>query len=159
VKLLVSACLLGVNCKYNGGNNLDSILTDKLKEFDIIPICPEQLGGLSTPRIPAEIVDGDGSHVLKGNAKVINKCGDDVTKEFVAGAKEVLKLAKQFNCDGAILKSRSPSCGCGEIYDGSFSDKLCIGNGVCSQLLMDNQIAVYNEHNYKDMHFKKFISL
>ncbi len=153
MKLIVSACLLGIDCKYNGSNNISEALMNDIKGSTIIPVCPEQLGGLTTPRLPAEIIDGDGADVLNGKARVLKKNGDDATEEFIKGANETLKLAKLFGCEAAILKSRSPSCGCGKIYDGSFSGKQRDGNGVCAQLLSDNKILVYNEDNYKDMHF------
>lgn len=138
VKILVSSCLLGDNCKYNGQNNLNQKLINDLENFDIIPICPEVLGGLPTPRIPSEII-GD---------KVINKEGIDVTKNFLDGAKHSLYIAKELNIKYAILKSRSPSCGRGRIYDGSFSGKLISGNGITTNLLENYGIEVYSEEDY-----------
>ena len=133
-KVLVSACLLGVNCKYDGKNNYSEKIIEYLKDKEIIPICPEQLGGLTTPRIPSEIrLD-----------KVINKEGIDVTEYFNKGANEVLKLAKKLNIKKAVLKSKSPSCGLGKIYDGTFSNNLIDGNGICTELLIKNGIEVIN---------------
>ena len=108
--ILVSACLLGKNCKYNGGNNFCPAVIEFLKDKEYKEICPECMGGLSTPRAPSEIKDG----------KVFSKTGTDVTKEFIKGAEESLKLAKEYGVSMAILKQGSPSCGYGRIYDGSF---------------------------------------
>ncbi len=131
-KILVSACLAGVNCKYDGGNNENKKIIELIKNKDVILICPEQLGGLKTPRIPAEIQ----------KTKVINKDNIDVTKEYKKGAEEVLNLAKKFNIKKAILKSKSPSCGKGKIYDGTFSNNLIDGNGITTELLEKNGIKV-----------------
>lgn len=137
--ILVSACLLGVNCKYNGENNYNDKVIKFLKNKKFIPVCPEQLGGLQTPRLASEIV-------LKKNKKyVLNVNNEDVTKQFVRGANEVLNIAKKFNCSLAVLKAKSPSCGFGKIYDGSFSSKLVDGNGITAQLLIDNNIKVISE--------------
>ena len=136
-KILVSACLLGVNCKYDGTSNKDEKVLKLAKDFILIPVCPEILGGLPTPREPAE---------QKGK-KVITKSGKDVTKFFKKGAKEVLKIAKIFKIKKAILKQKSPSCGCGKIYDGTFSGKLIRGDGVTTKLLKKNKIKVFTEEN------------
>lgn len=132
MKFVVSACLLGDNCKYDGGNNYTKEITDYLKDKEYIKICPECLGGLSTPRVPSEIC---------GN-KVINKEGIDVTNEYNKGALESLKRAKDFKADTAILKCNSPSCGCGMIYDGTFSKKLIKGDGITTKLFKENGINV-----------------
>ena len=136
--ILVSACLLGINCKYNGKNNYNEKLVEYLKDKSIIPICPEIYGGLPTPRIPSEI---------KGD-KVINKEGKDVTENFLRGAKETLELAKKFNAKKAILKAKSPSCGYGLIYDGSFSDKLIEGSGITAKILEQNGIEILTENDF-----------
>ena len=104
MKILVSACLLGIDCKYNGKNNKNGKIIELLKDHELIPVCPEIMGGLPTPRIPAEIHQN----------KVIAKDGKDVTKQYQKGAKETLKIAKLYNCHIAILKEKSPSCGCGK---------------------------------------------
>lgn len=135
MKLLVSACLLGENCKYNGGNNKNEKVLALEEHFQIVPICPECFGGLPIPRVPSEIV-GD---------RVLSKLGEDVTDEFLSGAEQALYVAQEANCCVAVLKERSPSCGCGEIYDGSFSGKTVSGNGVTAQLLLDNEIQVFGE--------------
>ena len=137
-KILISACLIGLNCKYNGGNNENSKLVELMKEKDLVPICPEQLGGLKTPRASAE----------RKQEKVITKEGVDVTKEYQKGAEEVLKLAKKLNIKKAILKSRSPSCGIDEIYDGTFSHNLVKGDGVTAELLKKNGIEVISSDKY-----------
>lgn len=131
-KILVSACLAGINCKYNGKNNENKKIIELIKNKDVILVCPEQLGGLKTPRTPAE---------RQGN-KVINKDNIDVTKEYQKGAEEVLELANKLNIKKAILKSKSPSCGKGKIYDGTFSDNLIDGNGITTELLEKHGIKV-----------------
>lgn len=141
--LAVSACLLGENCKYSGGNNrLDEKLISKLKEkYNLVPVCPEVLGGLAVPRFPSEIRDG----------KVINSDGEDVTEAFTCGAKRAFETAMSCNCTVALLKERSPSCGYGEIYDGSFSHKIIPGNGVCAELFDRNGISVFGESKIADL--------
>ena len=131
-KILVSACLLGLNCKYDGVNNYSEEIDEFLKDYDVIPICPEIMGGLPTPRVPSEVL-GD---------KVITKEGKDVTLQFKKGAEEVLFLAKKYNIKKALLKAKSPSCGNGQIYDGSFSHTLVDGDGVTAKLLKENGIEV-----------------
>jgi len=142
---LCSACLIGVKCRYDGENKPNKKVVALLKEEILIPICPEQLGGQSTPRSDAEISGGDGLKVLKDRAKVIESSGKDVTKFFIAGAKEAVKLAEKFNIKEAILKQKSPSCGSGMIYDGTFSKKLIKGDGVTTALLKKNGIKVISE--------------
>lgn len=132
MKILVSACLLGKNCKYNGGNNLNQGVLDFIEGHEVIGVCPEQLGGLSTPRLPAEIVDG----------VVTNKEGVSVDAEFRKGAQEALAVALEKKVDLAILQSRSPSCGVKEIYDGSFCGKKIKGQGVFAKLLAKHGIKV-----------------
>lgn len=131
-KIIVSACLAGVNCKYDGTNNINEKIVKFINEHDVILVCPEQMGGLKTPRCPSELI-GD---------QVMSKEGKDVTKEYVKGASEVLKIVKRFNIKKAILKSRSPSCGKDEIYDGTFSHKLKKGDGITAKLLMGNGVEV-----------------
>lgn len=139
--ILISACLVGVNCKYDGGNNLNEKILELVKNGEAILVCPEQLGGLCTPRIPSEI------SIIDNNRHVIMKDGTDVTDNFEKGANEVLRLAKELNITKAILKSKSPSCGCGLIYDGTFTGNKIIGNGITAQLLMDNGIEVITEND------------
>lgn len=132
MKILVSACLLGKNCKYNGGNNLNQGVLEFIEGHEVIGVCPEQLGGLSTTRLPAEIVAG----------VVTNKEGVSVDNEFRKGAQEALAVALENKVDLAILQSRSPSCGVKEIYDGSFSGKKIKGQGVFAKLLSARGIKV-----------------
>lgn len=133
--IIVSACLLGHNCKYNGGNNYCSKL-EKLKEqYNFIEICPEVEGGLPIPRVPSEIING----------LVINKEGMDVTKNYNEGAKLALEKALKNNCRKAILKAKSPSCGCGKIYDGTFSKTLIDGDGITTRLFKEHNIEVLTE--------------
>ena len=140
-KILISACLLGINCKYNGKNNYNSLI-EKLKEkYILIPICPEQMGGLSTPRNPSEI---------KGD-KVISSAGDDVTTNFIAGANKALDIAKKENISIAILKEGSPSCGSNYIYDGTFTKTKVDGMGITARLLSNNNIKIYNENNFGEL--------
>lgn len=132
MKILVSACLLGKNCKYNGGNNLNQRVLDFIEGHEVIGVCPEQLGGLSTPRLSAEIVAG----------VVMNKEGVSVDAQFRKGAQAALAAALENKVDFAILQSRSPSCGVKEIYDGSFSGKKVKGQGVFAKLLSAHCIKV-----------------
>ncbi len=147
--ILVSACLLGIDCKYSGKNNYDDELKKFLKDKEYILVCPEQLGGLSTPRRPSEIIDGEGNDVLEGKCKVKNNDKEDLTKEFIKGARETLKIAELYGANIAILKSRSPSCGSQNIYNGEFNGKIKEGKGVTTALLMDKGILVLNEENYE----------
>lgn len=137
--ILVSACLAGINCKYNGGNNYNKKVFNLVKEGKAIPVCAEQLGGLTTPRVAAEIC------YIDGKRHVLTKTGKDVTEQFEKGAQEILELAKKLNITKAILKSRSPSCGKGKVYDGTFSGKLIDGNGILAELLIENGIEVITE--------------
>jgi uncharacterized protein YbbK (DUF523 family) len=132
---LVSACLVGINCKYNGGNNYNEKVLELVKNGQAIPICPEQLGGLTTPRNPSEIV-GD---------RVLMNDGTDVTINYQKGANEVLELCKKLSITKVILKSNSPSCGCGTIYDGTFTGTKVNGNGITTELLLKNGIEVITE--------------
>lgn len=132
MKILVSACLLGRDCKYNGGNNYSEKVAEYVKGHDVIPVCPEVAGGLPIPRIPCEIVGGT----------VTNRNGESKDREFRAGADICLKKALEEKVDLAILQSRSPSCGVKEIYDGSFTGKLIPGKGVFAELLSENGIKI-----------------
>ena len=145
---LISACLLGIRCAWSGDDKYKNERAVELaKVKTLIPICPEQLGGLPTPRAPQEIQGGMGEDVLDGKCKVVNKNGQDVTREFVRGAEETLNIAKQFKIKEFIAKSRSPSCGCGQIYDGSFSGRLIEGDGVTTTLLKRNGIRIISEEH------------
>lgn len=144
---LISACLCGLNCKYNGGNNLNPKIVELYNKGNCIAICPEHLGNLPIPRAPHEITGGDGKDVLSGKARIISKTGEDNTEKFTAGAEKTLDIAKLFNADTAILKARSPSCGYGRIYDGSFKGKVVEGNGVTAELLAQNGIKILTEED------------
>ncbi|GLB28878.1 hypothetical protein LAD12857_08010 [Lacrimispora amygdalina] len=133
--ILVSACLLGANCRYDGNNGKNEDVLALLDQYHLVPVCPEQLGGMQTPRPPAE----------RRGESVINQSGQDVTAFFVKGAEETLKLAEIYGCKKAVLKERSPSCGRGMIYDGTFSGKKIPGNGVTAALLEENGIEVIGE--------------
>lgn len=142
--ILVSACLLGVNCRYDGGGGRSQEVLKLMEQYHLIPICPEQMGGMKTPRKPAELRkqrEPDG----KETTKVFNKDEEDVTEFFVRGAREALELAKLYGCTKAVLKERSPSCGCGTVYDGTFSGKKVPGNGITAELLAKNNITVLGE--------------
>ncbi|UCC91599.1 MAG: DUF523 domain-containing protein [Candidatus Aenigmatarchaeota archaeon] len=146
---IVSACLIGVNCRYDGRNKFNSKVSEMFKKGVLVPVCPEQLGGLPTPREPNEITGGTGSDVLEGKAKVLTKSGKDVTENFLAGAKQALQMAESSGAKEAILKSDSPSCGFGEIYDGTFSGRLVKGDGVTTALLRKNGISIKTEKDIK----------
>jgi uncharacterized protein YbbK (DUF523 family) len=143
--ILVSACLVGINCKYDGNNNKNEEVIEYLKDKQFIIICPEQLGGMSTPREPSEIVRLDGEAVIKGQTNVISNKRLDVTRKFKKGAQESLKIAQIYNCKEAILKEGSPSCGSNYIYNGTFSGKKIDGVGVTTALLRNNGIKVMSE--------------
>ena len=136
MKILVSACLLGCACRYDGKAKPCEDVISLTEKHTLIPVCPEIYGGLSTPRSPSEIV-GD---------RVINSLGEDVTAEYEKGAYEALELAKKFGCDLAILKAKSPSCGKDKIYDGTFSCTLKDGSGITAKLLMASGIKVFTEN-------------
>ena len=133
--ILVSACLLGCPCRYDGKSKPNAAVLALMDKHTLIPICPEQMGGLATPRVPAERKDGG----------VSTEQGGDVTAQYLRGAEQALHLAQLYGCSCAVLKERSPSCGSREIYDGTFSRKLIAGDGVTAELLKANGIAVYGE--------------
>ena len=132
MKIMVSACLLGENCKYSGGNNRNEKVLSFIDGHEVFPVCPEVMGGLSTPRPPAEIVCGT----------VINRDGVNVDREYRLGAEKTLEIAKREQIDLAILQSRSPSCGVKQIYDGTFSGARIPGLGVTAKLLAENGFRV-----------------
>jgi len=135
MRLLVSACLLGACCRYDGESKQHPLIERLAEQYTLVPVCPEQLGGLATPRPPAE---------RQGDA-VRNNIGQDVTAQYRRGAQQALHLCRMLGCEAAVLKERSPSCGHGLIYDGTFSGTLTSGNGVTADLLLENGIPVYGE--------------
>ncbi len=134
MKVLVSACLLGENCKYNGGNNYNTKVIEFIRGNEVIAVCPEVLGGLSVPRKPAEITDGT----------IMTEDGTSVDREFREGAALALRQALNEKVDMAVLQSRSPSCGVNQIYDGTFSGKLTEGQGVFAEMLKTAGIKVFD---------------
>ncbi len=140
--MIVSACLLGENCRYDGKDNKNALAIGFSSRYTLIPVCPEVLGGLSTPRVPCEIVGGRGYEVLEGRACVKSSEGVDYTKEYIKGAKKALAIAKENDVTVAALKSKSPSCGFGKIYNGEFCKTLVNGNGVLAQLLLKEGIKI-----------------
>ncbi len=135
MRVMISACLMGVCCRYDGRGATLERLDELMKKHTLIPVCPEQLGGLRTPRPPAERQGG----------RVAGQDGSDVTEAYERGAREALRLARLLGCRCALLKERSPSCGSGQIYDGSFTATLTRGDGVCAGLLKENGIRVLGE--------------
>ncbi len=135
MRVLVSACLLGVSCRYDGQSKAYPLVEELCRRHEVVPVCPEQLGGLPTPRIPAER-QGD---------RVVTKTGGDVTEQYLRGAAEAVRLAKLLGCTVAILKERSPSCGSGTIYDGTFTGTLTEGYGMAAEALVEAGIHVIGE--------------
>lgn len=132
MKVLVSACLLGENCKYNGGNNYDPAVVDWLRDHEVVPVCPEVLAGMPVPRIPVELRGG----------RAVNKEGADVDAAYRAGVAQAVQRAKAERIELAVLKSRSPTCGVKQIYDGTFSGTLVDGQGLLAQALRENGFRV-----------------
>ncbi len=141
MNILISACLLGVRCRYDGGGKAIGRLNELMQKHTLIPVCPEVFGGLPTPREPSEIRGG----------RVLSRSGRDVTENFRRGADEALGLARLYHCECALLKERSPSCGYGRIYDGSFTGGLCKGEGVCAALLAQNGVVVLGESRVAEL--------
>ena len=143
IKVLISACLLGDNVKYSGGNNLTPELVTLLEKYnvDIVKVCPECFAGLPIPRLPSEIKEG----------KVYSKDGRDITEEFLSGAEKTYQIAKIKRVDFAILKERSPSCGSSFIYDGSFSGKVIEGQGLTARKLSKENIIIFSEENLEEI--------
>ncbi len=144
---IVSACLIGLDSRYNGKNKRNKLVQEMLAQTQLIPICPEQAGGLATPRPPAEILNGSGFDVLEGRARVVNKIGEDLTDAYLRGAFQVLKLARLMHCKRAVFKDKSPSCGVNSIFDGHFNGTLRKGQGVTVALLAKEGIEVASEYD------------
>jgi len=144
--ILVSACLLGLRCCYNGCNNTYQPVLDLRDKYILIPVCPEQLGGLQTPRPPSFFIKGDGSQTLEGIDNLINDQNENVSSHFRKGAEEALKICRLFNIKTAILKERSPSCGTHQIY---LKEKLTKGMGVTATILKSNDIRIMSENDIR----------
>lgn len=140
-KILISACLLGERCRYDGGSKYYPAVEALKGKYELVPVCPECFGGLPIPREPSERV-GD---------KVLSKSGGDVTDAFRRGAEKTLETAREHGAVRAVLKERSPSCGCGAIYDGTFTGAVVPGSGVAAELLLQNGIAVYGESRIEEL--------
>ena len=137
--VLVSACLAGIDCRYDGCNCADEAIVRLWRRGQAYPVCPERLGGMPTPRPASEIAHGSGEDVILGQSSVINSAGEDVTKFFVFGAWQTLEIVRKLNIRQAILKGRSPSCGFGKIYR---KNRLVKGNGVCVSLLVQEGVSI-----------------
>lgn len=146
--ILVSSCLAGLKVRYNGTHCLDEKVAKLIEENKAVTVCPEVLGGLATPREPAEIIGGDGEDVLDGKAKVMTKSGKDVTEAFLKGAYATLEIAKKVNATLVVLKENSPSCGSTMIYNGEFNGNKIEGNGVTASLLKRNGFKVISEEEF-----------
>ena len=147
---LISACLLGICTRYDGGCCPVPQLIQLAAQGLAVPVCPEVAGGLPVPRPPAEIVGGDGQAVLDGQARVLTIDGKDVTEAFLSGARQALKTAQRLGIRQAVLKEHSPSCGCRRIYDGTFSDCMVSGQGVAAALLQRNGITVLSGEDLEE---------
>lgn len=149
MKILVSSCLLGKRVRFDGKSKFIEAIEELSRYHELIPFCPEVSGGLKTPRNPSEI-QGSSIEILdnKKGSKVINDVGEDVTAQFLEGAGKALNICQELDIKVAILKSKSPSCGYGKVYDGSFSKTLIEGNGLTAQILSQNGITICNEENY-----------
>lgn len=141
MNVLVSACLMGFRCRYDGGAQRLACLDALRERHVLIPVCPEVMGGLPTPREPSEIRDG----------RVMSRDGRDVTLVFLRGAQEAARLAQACGCECALLKERSPSCGLGKVYDGTFTGTLTEGDGVCARLLTDRGVRVIGESGVEEL--------
>ena len=141
MRILISGCLLGVCCRYDGASKPHPLAEELSKKHELVPVCPDQLGGLATPRPPAE----------RQGERIIAKTGVDVTAQYRRGAEEALRLCCLLGCEAAVLKERSPSCGSGEIYDGTFTGTLVSGNGVTAELFLKHGIPVYGESQLSEL--------
>ncbi len=147
-KMIVSGCTAGLPCSHDGRARLSESVRSLVEDGRAIPVCPEQLSGMPTPRETAEIAGGDGADVLDGKATVASQSGRDLTERFLEGARRALEIAQRHGCRQAILKARSPSCGCGEIYDGSFSGARRRGDGVTAALFQRAGIEVLSDEEF-----------
>ncbi len=152
-KILISACLIGEKVRYNGTDLLiqHPLLKQWHRNGRLVSVCPEVTGGMSTPRAPAEIINGNGETVLSQQTMVVNNIGEDVTQAFILGAQKTLQIAKENHCIAAILTERSPSCGSNMIYDGGFSGQRIKGMGVTTALLEQHNIRVFNQEQIEQL--------
>jgi len=150
MKYLVSSCLAGVACRYNGTASLDEKIQELVEQEQAMMVCPELLGGFSTPREPAEIIGGTGKDVLAGTAKVIERSGKDVTELYIKGAYQTLEWAKKLDVSCVVLKEFSPSCGTKTIYDGNFTNQKVQGEGVTTALLQQEGYTVISEKEFME---------
>ena len=141
MRLLISACLLGCCCRYDGASKVHPLAEALAQHYDLVPVCPEQLGGLPTPRPPAER-QGD---------RVMTRDGRDVTEAYCRGGEETLRLCRLLDCQAAVLKERSPSCGLGQVYDGTFTGTLTDGDGLCARLLVGRGLRVIGESQVEEL--------
>ena len=141
MRLLISACLLGCRCRYDGASKTQPLAESLAKRHELVPVCPEQLGGLATPRLPAE----------RRGDRVVTEAGADVTIQYRRGAEEALALCRMLGCHAAVLKERSPSCGHGQVYDGTFTGTLTAGDGVTAELLEQYGVPVYGESQIMEL--------
>jgi uncharacterized protein YbbK (DUF523 family) len=153
--ILVSACLLGERCRYDGRGALAPWMERLKDEAVLVPVCPEVLGGLGVPRDPCEIAGGAGADVWEGAARVVTQSGADRTRAFMDGAKAALAAGKASGAEYAIVKSNSPACGLGTIYDGTFSGKKRAGNGVFAELLLREGVRVVSDIGAKGNEWRK----
>ena len=141
MRILISACLLGLSCRYDGDSKPHPLAEELARRHQLVPVCPEQLGGLPTPRPPAE----------RRGDRVVTRAGGDVTAQYRRGAEEALALCRLLDCQAAVLKERSPSCGSGEIYDGTFTGTRISGDGVTAETLRAQGIQIVGESRIGDL--------
>ncbi|MGE5280255.1 MAG: DUF523 domain-containing protein [Deltaproteobacteria bacterium] len=147
-RMMLSACLAGVRCVYDGSHKRRPALAALVRRKKAVLFCPEQLGGFAVPHPASEIRGGDGADVLAGRARVVSRTGEDVTELFLRGAAAALRQARKNGIRRAVMKARSPSCGCGKIYDGTFTRCLRDGDGVTAALLKKQGIEVVTDEEF-----------
>ncbi|MBU1088200.1 MAG: DUF523 domain-containing protein [Candidatus Omnitrophica bacterium] len=146
--IMVSACLAGTKCRYNGQDRANNIIVELKSKDKVVEVCPEIIAGFSTPRLPCEIVGGTGVDVINGQAIVVNNLGEDITQLIVKGCYQALESAKNNKIKLAVMKSKSVCCGAGQIYDGTFSRRLIPGDGILTVLLKQQGIKVLNSEQF-----------
>ncbi|MFH1062985.1 MAG: DUF523 domain-containing protein [Candidatus Omnitrophota bacterium] len=146
--ILVSACLAGTKCRYNGQDCANNIIAELKNKNKIIAVCPEVMAGFTTPRLPCEIVGGTGEDVLNGQAIVVNNLGENITAAIVNSCCQALEIAKENKINLAVMKAKSACCGVGQIYDGTFSNRLIEGDGILTKLLKKQGIKVISSEQF-----------